>query len=308
VTKLPVTPFYQIADSYTLHIDAIRKEIAQTSYRFIKNEHFVNELFRSKGKVGSEIVWIEILYRSHYCAVTALLRTDSWLNALILSKGAANFSLFAASMRALIESCADIMYTFDAIGPTLAGNLEDIYACIHKAVATSTEGVAAILENKLLHFAFAQKPRKNEDAQHIAKQTKEYFDHVSLLFKESNLDFEEPLLDLYSELCDLTHPGALSINRFLKDSDLDSTSYQLDYVIGEDRFMIYSYEKRYEALLSCLLTGAVNSCLYVLIILHAFDIECLRTETVLLPSSHNVPGLEQAEQLLAKFRKSHQKA
>ncbi len=156
------------------------------------------------------IYWCEILYRTHLAAATSLIRFSQWVSGAHQSSEDGYLMALAACYRGLIESAADTWDGLGSVGVTLAENgnaVEDGLRVELAQVVMSTE-----LEDSLIHFQFARKTRRGEDApsSHQAKRVADYLTPLVRIEPQFQL--------LYGRLCDTTHPGASSVLAFTHEN------------------------------------------------------------------------------------------
>lgn len=153
----------------------------------------------------NKIYWTEILFRCHIAVLVSIFRSTRWIDAITESISAKNYYSFASNLRGLIESIADSFYTLRNIPLTIAKD----FSAIHNAI--KTDSIVLIthdeLEKVLIHFTHAAKKpygeKKSKEREHFyAKQTQEYLKSI----KNGN----DRILDLYSFLCQISHPSFYS--------------------------------------------------------------------------------------------------
>lgn len=261
-------------------IGELEKGLAGNVYPFMEIDYFA-KLMQAKPTSGSSVCWSEILYRSHYSAACALLRAKKWMSGIILAKGANNFYLYISSLRSLLESCADIFYTFEAIAPTLSDphNFGIIYRIVKRVGVDHMEKEIAevsktgsYLEEKLIHFEFADSNKNASQPAHVAKTAKFYIEHLESAFKAQGISLNESLYDCYREFCTIIHPGQASVQYFLTGMQgLKDHEYWYKYDLVKDHNLIYTYEKRFDNLMSQVLATTLNAVLLVFVVLNEYD-------------------------------------
>lgn len=267
-------------DNALATIGELEKGFSGNVYPFMQMDYFI-ELMQAKPARGVSVYWNEILYRSHYSAACALLRARKWMSGVMLAKGANNFYLYISSLRSLLESCADIFYTFEAIAPTLSDphNFDIIYRIIKRAGINDMEKeivevskIGGYLEEKLIHFEFADTKKKADQPAHAAKTAKFYIEHLESAFKAQGISLDESLYDCYREFCSIIHPGQESVQFFLTGMEgLNDHEYWYKYDLVKDHALIYTYEKRFDDLMSKVLSSTLNAVLLVLVVLNEYD-------------------------------------
>lgn len=178
---------------------------------------------------ATETYWQELLNRVHYASVISQLRANAWINGMLSGIRDQNFHAFAACLRGLIESIAD---SCDSL-VWVPKHLEKKRGIITNALS----GMASIqsyedylderLETALIHFSHARGIPKGhavpDTAKHKAKSTSDY---LNILKGGAG----KPLIPLYGDLCQITHPSS--------DSNLPFT------LIHQDTSSISIYEVR----------------------------------------------------------------
>lgn len=198
---------HSISELYSILLD-VEESIPAVAYKYIPEEEF----FKIDNTPEFQLVyWSEIIQRLHACSATTLLRLKKWIEAINLSFDGENYYGFCASIRGLIEACSDSFYTLGKVIYPIADNFK------HIQTATRGEATKALLseeiENYLIHYLFARKltrPEKdNSPDSHNAKQVREYIDTFS----------DKNIVELYSELCQVSHPSTMSLVPFLMELD-----------------------------------------------------------------------------------------
>jgi len=215
--------------------------------------------FNLLDKVDSNYVyWIEILYRSHWAATSNLIRYIKWFELCYNSSVTKpNYIAFCSGLRGLLECSAD---TYDALGSvplTLANaskHIED--ALLRRPVLT--RAISEELEDSLIHFGYARKLQKHEDApkSHEAKTASYYISQLDSI--------DMPLKDLYSELCQVVHPAHQSMAWLV-----DQKTEQL-YTIreSEDLKFILDLCERYRGCIEYMQISSVNVSLFIFKVLN----------------------------------------
>lgn len=217
---------------------------------------------------SSKIYWEEMLYRTHIITLVSLFKSVRWLDAI--NNNLNNYYGFCASLRGLVESCADSLYTLLTVPLTIANDYKAIYETIHgdSQILLTHEK----LESNLLHYIQATKLTKEQQKQYPqsfnAKQIIEYLS----CFKEDN----EDIIHLYKILCGISHPAyeATTIFLFLHEGKtiVCGDSDDLESVLIEDLLKIQkeSITKMYRAFIVNI-TGILN-------LLNKFDIPEIKTD------------------------------
>ena len=194
---------HSISVLYSILMDA-EESIPKVAYKFIKDEDFL----KIDNIQESQLVyWSEIIQRLHACSATTLLRLKKWIEAIQAAFEQKNYYGFCASLRGLIEACSDSFYTLGRVIYPIAENFMQI------RIATKGESSQTFLsesiENHLIHYLLARKlTRAEKDSfpdSHNARQVREYLKS----FDDDNA------IELYAELCQVSHPSTMSLIPFL---------------------------------------------------------------------------------------------
>lgn len=187
--------------------------LTNLAYRFYDDEKF--SYIRDVGQM-MKIYWYEILARAHWVAISSVLRNTCWLKAILYNYEQNNFLAFAGALRSYIESCGDSMTSMKDIPHSFARDYKQITMCVKgnsKKMIISKE-----IEDRLIHFTYARKV-SNEEKQnklvpesHIAKFTTHYLNVLDNNIKDG------PVMQLYSELCQISHPAAQSLLHFMNQT------------------------------------------------------------------------------------------
>jgi hypothetical protein len=220
------------------------------------------------------VYWSEMLQRMHVCAATSIKRIKKWLDATHTAYEAENFYGFCAGLRGLVEACAD---TFHAVAQIIDPVCED-FATIERALRgeATTVLLSEQIEDVLIHYVFARKLSKAEKQQfhpaHDAKQVRAYLDSLS------NPD----LIELYAELCQVSHPSAISLMPFLIGTEEHPLMLHAEHV---DRELNDQLLARHKETIVAACTVSVVPAMCILQLINQFDApitEALRTEELYL--------------------------
>jgi len=195
-------PKQEFSEIYSLLKDFI-DSINGIVYKFMSDDEFRK---LSKIEEIQYIYWTEIIQRTHFCGVTSIQRVFKWLDSVNISYRENNYYGFCASLRGLIEACADSFYTSGKICTPLASNFEKIEKALNFKATESL--LSESIENELIHYTFGRKlsreERKSRPESHKALNVTEYL---------SSLD-EPKIKKLYNELCQVSHPSTMSLEPF----------------------------------------------------------------------------------------------
>ncbi|HEL4204069.1 TPA: hypothetical protein UM358_000502 [Stenotrophomonas maltophilia] len=192
-----------------------------------------------------------LLERSHLACVVTLARNHRWLTGVIGSSDSSNLLAFAACLRGFLEAAADSHDVLQFVPMALIESRDYLYKALHQPSLVQEEISFAALEDRLIHFAFAQKQSKGgvEPPAPMPKATTEYIRQIQHFGVQGGVE-------LYAELCDLTHPAAPSVDCFL---DATTCSYTLNFM--RDQGHIKSLLERHNEPLTKLLMYSFNMAL-----------------------------------------------
>ncbi|WP_413494052.1 hypothetical protein [Shewanella baltica] len=200
-----------------------------------------------------------IIERSHMACVTTLARTSRWLSSITHSVEDGNALSFASSLRGLLESSADSFHLMKHLHPSLASSFKYIYIALNypKDLKNGLLNFES-LENLLIHYAYAKHWKRGEQPP-LHHQNKSNTEYIKCL--ES---FDVPgLSDLYSELCQLTHPASPSVFCFIDETDNDLT-----FNPNRDSLVINDILDRYKSSILGMIQYPLNSVLMALALIH----------------------------------------
>ncbi|MEN5274473.1 hypothetical protein [Stenotrophomonas lactitubi] len=197
---------------------------------------------------------LSIVERSHFAAIATLARTHRWLTGAIDQRENGNLLAFSAALRGLLEACADSYDALKFLPKALLDGRERLYRTLHSPESTKEILLMKDLEERLIHFGFARKQKKGSSApkEHNAKPNTTYIREIEA--------FGVPkAIDLYAELCELTHPASPSVDCFV---DQSPHSYTLNFV--RDTAEIESIISRYSGTILNLAMFTLNPALICL--------------------------------------------
>lgn len=195
--------FFGIEKMYSSMIEA-ESCIAKVCYSFMPTEEFVKIKTMEESQL---IYWSEIIQRLHISGATTVLRLKKWYESVDCAYKTKNYYGFCASLRGMLEACSD---SFHSIGKVLLP-VSEKFSHIKIAIEGDAKKpvLATELEDELIHYMCGRKlsaaeKNKYEDS-HKAKQVRHYLDSIK----------SESLNSLYSELCQVSHPSAMSLTPFM---------------------------------------------------------------------------------------------
>jgi hypothetical protein len=289
--KLPA--FVDNFRRFTELSDLIRRDLPVFTYRYMPEDEF-RALFLSNVGAGNRVYAQELLFRAHWAALASIFRNRRWMNGIDAALKGKNFFSFCACLRGLLESAADsheAMYAsmatvaenFAAFRSALAGNFSEAVFCCEP------------LENILIHFTHGRRVARSEvvPPAHRAKTVQDYLAN----FEEAG---ERTLRDLYAELCEVTHPAAITVHLFGEADASDSNAIR--FVDPNDMRFIASLLKRHDGSFVILFQKSFNAALLTLFVLNQFDDKRFYTPGAADVSFKKVPAFSEIEQ---KIRDSH---
>ena len=243
---------------------------------------------------GMRVYWSETLQRAHLAAVTSMLRSRRWLSGMVHATTENNLLVFAAALRGLMESAADASTALISTPLTLVQN--------HPLITEALEGRAttgyssAELENELIHYSHARGIRGSERANapqsHRARTVQKYLE----IFGDQNADV---VRQCYSDLCDLTHPGASSVVMWLASDGPAGVDFRLS--THQDKALIVELLRRYPTVPLELLMFAFNAPLIALNVLNYFPVEDLHSPKLLNWNLDGISGWVKCRRELEKL-------
>jgi len=226
------SPFDSNATRYIELIDQLGLAKWKTRYSFSAINDFTSISLQDK-KRANQIYWEEIIARTHLTAAISILRNRQWINAVTAAAADNNLLSFAAALRGLIESTADSATILGHVPLGIARNNVLIMRALSGEIADDFF-MAKNLEDSLIHFAYARNLKnltKDErlaiPKSHQALSVREYID----VLKNWNI---HNIIECYSEVCDLTHPGSSSVSMWLYHVN----SLEIDLKAGQDEAII----------------------------------------------------------------------
>lgn len=259
---------------YIMYHDAVER-IEHKKYQYTDLEGYasiyVDGLSKGDIRESEKIYWQEILQRVHFASVISLIRSKKWLEGTVLGLESKNLLLFTSSFRGFLEATVDSYYSLESLPNFMALNFKTIDSALKGELNQST--FQEELENKLIHFQFAKRGKKGKDPENnIALSNADYIKSYDL----ENLGIKE----LYSALCEVTHPAADSVNCFTKEvivseyySYIVTSTETDDTAISE---LIDKYSKQIENLLRIGIS-LYGLCLKILTL---FDYEGVHSEYI----------------------------
>lgn len=245
-------------------LHSLRQSNDEWRYVFMADDEF-RELMTEDAIRASGVYWKEMLYRTHIVCLVSAFKTLRWMESL--DSTFENYYGFCASLRGLLESCADTFYTLRSVPLTLAKDFFVIKAQIGQRSSVIT--THAPLEDLLIHYIQATKLSHSQAKQYPdsfrAKTIKEYL---------SAMD-DEDLNALYQWLCGISHPAYEATKMFLflhkGQTIVCNDSFNMEKVMIRDILQFYA------PALSRMMRSYMNNLVSVLLVLNELGIESLTT-------------------------------
>ena len=276
--------------SHKLHaLNAICREITAVKqdrpFEFMALKDYTKVAASDPGRMA-QIYWTEIFYRAHVASMTALVRHSCWMEACLdLCGENPNFLGFAACLRGLLENAADTFFSLRAVPLTIASQYKAVEE-VMRGHHSSTAFICEELEQLLIHFLYARKLDASEDdpGHHKAAAV---FEYVNSLVDNNDATVKK----LYTELCQLAHPAAQSVQWLLR-GPADS----LWVGSRRDREAISSMLERHADALDTITDVPVNISISILKLLNMSHLDEVRTGSA---DRFTPPGWKDVEAAIA---------
>ena len=257
-------------------IESIEKENKEFKYEFLYDNYY-SKLLETDVNKGMQIYWKELLEYSHIASFNSVVRHKKWLDGMVLAYNTENYILFSASWRGFLESVSDSYYTISAVPKTIADNFRIILDIVNKSYnfnASKALYTSEKLEEKLIHYVFGRRLKKNESSPkyHKALTVTDYLKNL----KTDNLNL---IQDSYSTLCQITHPAHLSvINTY--DFKYSNEKYTQIYNPSTQKEKINDLIDEYSKTFNDLFINGFNPQIITLKLLNEFNIDNITTSYV----------------------------
>ncbi len=257
-------------DLYIKMIDELCLEDIKVNYYFLGENEF-EEQIRTDPKIANQTYWTEMLYRTHWASVIAIIRSRRWIWGVSSALKDQNAYAFAACLRGFLEACADTSTAFLG-GPNIPNTLSDNCQRINESILGKCENISVSkeLEEILIHFSFARKNTKKAEIpnSHHAKKITEYIEVI----RKANV----PKIDeLYYYLCEFTHPSNSSIGLWSKQDSKNECEIQI--VSNREGEAISWFHSEFKDSFMELLTYSFHAPLLTLRVLNSFSLSSLHT-------------------------------
>ncbi len=256
----------------------IIQDLLEDSYN--KKYHFLTrDDFKLLSEIDSKYVyWIEILYRSHWAATSNLIRYNKWFelchNSSVTNP---NYIAFCSGLRGILECATDTYDALASVPLTMAQLLSHIEDALLRR-PTLNRIISTELEDALIHFSFARKLTKHEDApeSHKAKTASEY---IALLDSK-----DLPLKSLYAELCQVVHPAHQSTAWLV---GVEEQYYKIQR--PDDLAFILNLCGRYKECIEYIQVSSVNASMFIFQVLNMLSCPELHNSSADKYDMSNIP-------------------
>ena len=248
-TDLPATFFGETAFGFISIVENLIPHVGFEVYEFER----AGQLGSISKPELSRRYWENTLAHARIVAVSGLMRSWLWSEAVLREGLAINALAWASCMRALIEAAGDASHSLMPISVVLADN----HAKIREALSgrsTPPFAFATDANNLLEHFTFADKGLANPNPNFKALNPTDY---VKVLGAQGVHRVEEA----YASLCSLTHPSAHSV-KWMRETRGDLVKLQITKKAQAG--VIYDVMSEFETTFAELFMSAVNPSLCVL--------------------------------------------
>lgn len=260
-------------------IDKIIDEVKCIEYDYLYIEEYTKLLEKDISE-GHRIYWTEIISNAHNASLMSMYRHHLWVSGIVESYNNKNYLTFSANFRGLLESVSDSHYSLRRIPGFLtkfSAQIENAIKKIGDYHPSSTADFKFImssdLEEDLLHFAYARKlSKKNTDPKYHNAQT-----NTNYINTLDNPKF----LELYAELCQITHPAMPSVMDYF-DITERPTGYtnKVNFLINKNPSLIKNLIDTYQNELNTLLNIGFNYPIQILKEINKLNFEPLYIKTI----------------------------
>lgn len=263
-----INPFIELYFGYNKILSKLTKNFIGQRYDIMPISDFQKQL-KENQLLAMQTCWKEILMRAHLAATTSLMRTKLWFDGCLNAYANSNFLSFASNLRGLLEGTADTCYALKPVPKTLAENFTAIINTITMEEIPEKVPVSKELEDRLIHFYFARRlPQKSTGpGSHRARTAREYISEIQGADAGS-------VFNLYSDLCQLSHPSMASLKHLVRN--IDGQAFEIH---GNDGFTHIERlcERNRDAFSQ--MTAGINISLLMLRTINEFPINSLHTPT-----------------------------
>jgi hypothetical protein len=262
-------------DSYYYCYTDIVNHMDHKKYCYMDSETYlqihIQGVFNGNIRKSMQIYWKEILLRAHFAAVMSIIRNQKWLSGVVMGIESKNLMVFASSLRGFLVSVTDSYYSIESLPTSLSLN----YKNINKAVKgeLNQEFSSEELENKLIHFQFAERSKEKYQSNKTALTSAKY---IELFDMYSDITIKE----LYSILCEITHPASKSLSCFTSEINV-SENYSFMVTSTEtDNIQINEILNVYRDSIIQLMKISLTASVVTLKILSMYDYEDIKSDYI----------------------------
>lgn len=285
--------FFKNIKAFTDILDAINAFEHEYVYRFIDNSEYQDLIHQKHVREANKVYVEELLYRCHLAAITTLLRNEKWMQGIASSVQHNNYFVFSSSLRGLVEAAADSHYCLVHV----PGTLRDHFLPFSSALQGKFDAgliVCEKLEDVLIHYSHGKKQPKTPGApvSHFAKPSQEYLRSLD----DPNCTH---VRDLYSELCEVTHPAGRSVAMFIVRESISSQDYRIRRDLGGT--LIKDLLKRHDRAFVNVFQMSFNAALLSLHMLNRFEDRRFYTPGVAQVDLSGVPAFRELEDAMKRI-------
>ena len=272
-------------------VTVVKQNLPDYRYSFMGSEQFLS---LGVPKDVNRVYTQEVLFRAHSAALTTIFRNGRWMKGIISAIEGSNYFSFCACLRGLIEAAADAHVTllptchflaehFATIKDALDGRMESKVIQFHE------------LEDILIHYSHARKVARGEDVpdSHRVKPARQYLEAI-----------EEPgsnkVRELYAELCEITHPAALTVHMFWETKN--STNSEIALVDPDDKGFIIGLASRHSSSIATAFFKSFNPAFLTLYTLNRLDDERVMTPGMRKINLSTIPAFVTIEKNIKESR------
>lgn len=234
-------------------------------YTFVNDQFFQDWTRSDDFNIAryNQIVSLELVEKAHLAAISALIRTKRWAEAICLMYENENFLGWASAARGLLESAGDIVESLLSISFALAQHHRPISVGL-SGKATQVAYHMSELEEALDHYVFVKWMRVPRGQTNVlqAKDNAAYIANIERVMPDA--------LSYYRRLCGITHPSNASIEYLYQDNTENGGPFRL--TASNDADSIAQVCSEFPRALRTSMMMSCNPCLLILRVLHKFKV------------------------------------
>jgi hypothetical protein len=260
------TVFGKVNEDFFEILYQLRDSIPQKKYGFMDIDHYEN-LLTTNSKIANKQYMVELLERIHLSSCISILRNLKWFDGVKDGYKSNNYLSFASSLRGLLESTGDTLYSLQHISLNIAEKHEIISNILLEKGELFL--VSKEMEDLLIHFTHGERSKNKEDVpdSHIALSSSKYIKQLESI--------EKGYSELYSRLCQIIHPAKDSVFAFINE---DKHTIQIQK--NNDKDNIRNLILEYNKLIKLLPQLSFNAALLNLKVLNTLPY--MNTKTIIL--------------------------